>query len=192
MPLSGRAVSAPRGTRPELDLALAGGVCSTSTPRHTGPCHARSRDVCKTENPTRDTTHGGAGRKAPSSLCRKRPFTTHADRRRSRLKGGRLPVAGPVARRAAGRWRRRRPRLRRLFASGVRDGARQLPARAPDGRRDRRLEARPPRPQPHPPGQHRAGPVDPRRGPTGAHRTKVRRSTPPPLPAAALAEFERS
>ena len=66
----------------------------------------------------------------------------------------------------------RRPRLRRLFASGVRDGARQLPARAPDGRRDRRLEARPPRPQPHPPGQHRAGPVDPRRGPTGAHRTR--------------------
>ena len=104
--------------------------------------------------------------------CPKRPFTTHADRLRSRLKGGRLPVAGPVARRAAGRGRRRRPRLRRLFASGVRDGARQLPARAPDGRRDRRLEARPPRPQPHPPGQHRAGPVDPRRGPTGAHRTR--------------------
>ena len=108
----------------------------------------------------------------PISMCRKRPFTTHADRLRSRLKGGRLPVAGPVARRAAGRGRRRRPRLRRLFAASVRDGARQLPARAPDGRRDRRLGARPPRPQPHPPGQHRAGPVDPRRGPTGAHRTR--------------------
>ena len=35
-------------------------------------------------------------------MYRKRPFTTHADRLRSRLKGGRLPVAGPVARRAAG------------------------------------------------------------------------------------------
>ena len=36
-------------------------------------------------------------------LCRKRPFTTHADRLRPRLEGGRLPVAGPTARRAAHR-----------------------------------------------------------------------------------------
>ena len=35
--------------------------------------------------------------------CPKRPFTTHADRRRQRLKGGRLPVAGAAARRPAGR-----------------------------------------------------------------------------------------
>ena len=34
--------------------------------------------------------------------CRKRAFTTQADRRRPRLKGGRLPVAGPATRRAAG------------------------------------------------------------------------------------------
>ena len=33
-------------------------------------------------------------------MCRKRPFTTHADRRRPRLQGGRFPVAGPAARRA--------------------------------------------------------------------------------------------
>ena len=38
----------------------------------------------------------------PSPACRKRPFTTHADRLRPRLKSGRLPVAGPAARRAAG------------------------------------------------------------------------------------------
>ena len=40
------------------------------------PTHAL--DVCKTENPTRDTTHGGACRPAPWPVCRKRPFTTHA------------------------------------------------------------------------------------------------------------------
>ena len=75
---------------------------------------------------------------------------------------------------AAGRGRRRRPRLPRLRVRRPRrpTGARQLRARAPDGRRARRLEARPPRPQPRPPGQHRAGPVDPRRGPAGAHRAR--------------------
>ena len=31
-------------------------------------------------------------------MCRKRPFTTHADRLRSRLEGGRLPVAGSATR----------------------------------------------------------------------------------------------
>ena len=50
----------------------------------------------------------------PRSVCRKRPFTTHADRLRPRLKGGRLPVAGPAARRPAGRGRRRGQRLPRL------------------------------------------------------------------------------
>ena len=40
-------------------------------------------------------------------VCRKRPFTTHADRLHPRLTGGRLPVAGPVARRPAGRGHRR-------------------------------------------------------------------------------------
>ena len=92
-----------------------------------------------------------AGRSAPgaglpiTSICRKRPFTTHADRLRPRLKGRRLPVAGPAARRAAGRGRRRRPRLprRRVRRPRRPAGARQLPARAPDGRRARRLEARP-------------------------------------------------
>ena len=39
----------------------------------------------------------------PASACRKRPFTTHADQLRPRLEGGRLPVAGPATRRAAGR-----------------------------------------------------------------------------------------
>ena len=46
---------------------------------------------------------------ASAPVCRKRPFTTHADRLRPRLEGRRLPVAGPAARRAAGRGRRRRP-----------------------------------------------------------------------------------
>ena len=41
---------------------------------------AHALDVCKTENQTRDTTHGGARLEAPSPVCRKRPFTTHADR----------------------------------------------------------------------------------------------------------------
>ena len=36
-------------------------------------------------------------------LCRKRPFAIHADRLRPRLEGGRLPAAGPAARRSAGR-----------------------------------------------------------------------------------------
>ena len=45
--------------------------------------------------------------------CPKRAFTTQADRLRPRLEGGRLPVAGPAARRATGRGRRRRPRLPR-------------------------------------------------------------------------------
>ena len=67
------------------------------------PLKPEALDVCKTENPTRDTTHGGACREASGTVCRKRPFTTRADRLRSRLKGGRLPVAGPAARRAAGR-----------------------------------------------------------------------------------------
>ena len=34
-------------------------------------------NVCKTENSTRDTTHGGAPLTAPVTVCRKRPFTTH-------------------------------------------------------------------------------------------------------------------
>ena len=68
--------------------------------QHGSPSHALSLDVCKTENPTRDTTHGGAGLEAPWPVCHKRPFTTPADRLRPRLEGGRLPVAGPAARRA--------------------------------------------------------------------------------------------
>ena len=59
---------------------------------------AHALDVCKTENQTRDTTHGGARRKAPSPACPKRPFTTHADRLRPRLKGGRLPGRGGAGR----------------------------------------------------------------------------------------------
>ena len=83
-----------------------------------------------------------------------------------------FPVAGPAARRPAGRGRRGdqplpRPRLRRTRRPA---GTRQLLARATEGRRARRLEARPSRPQPRPPGQHRTGPVDPRRGPAGARR----------------------
>ena len=45
---------------------------------------AHALDVCKTENQTRDTTHGGARRKAPSPVCPKRPFAIHADRLRPR------------------------------------------------------------------------------------------------------------
>ena len=43
-------------------------------------CLAPVLDVCKTENPTRDTTHGGACLEAPWPVCRKRPFTTAARR----------------------------------------------------------------------------------------------------------------
>ena len=63
----------------------------------------------------------------------------------------RLPVSG-----RASRW------------SSTRPGTRELLAGPAEGRRARRLEARPPRPQPRPSGQHRAGPVRPRRGPAGA------------------------
>ena len=56
--------------------------------RHTAL--ARAVDVYKTENPTRDTTHGGVRLEALPPVCRKRPFTTQADRLRPRLKGERL------------------------------------------------------------------------------------------------------
>ena len=45
--------------------------------------------------------HGGAGRTAPSPVCRKRPFTIQADQLRLRLEGRRLPVAVPAALRAS-------------------------------------------------------------------------------------------
>ena len=108
-----------------------------SRQRHGPPCHAHSLGVCKTENPTRDTTHGDAPPEGSSPVCRKRPFTTQADRLRSRLEGGRLPVAGPTTRRPAGRGRRRRQRLPRLRDRCPRrpPGTRQLHARAPSGRR---------------------------------------------------------
>ena len=41
---------------------------------------AHALDVCKTENPTRDTTRCGARLTAPSPVRRKRPFATHTDR----------------------------------------------------------------------------------------------------------------
>ncbi len=56
-------------------------------------------------------------------------------------------------------------------------GARQLPARPAEGRRERRLEARPPRPEPSPPGRHRAGPVSPRRGPGSVCRRRAQVDT---------------
>ena len=105
-------------------------------------------------------------------VCRKRPFATHVDRLRPRLEGRRLPVAGAAARSPAGSGRQRRPRYHDC-ASGVRDdrpGLDSCLTRAPDGRRARRLEARPPRPHPGPHGQHRAGPVGQRRGPQGQLR----------------------
>ena len=147
-----------------------------------------------------------AGRSAPgaglpiTSICRKRPFTTHADRLRPRLKDRRLPVAGPAARRAADRGRRRRPRLprRRVRRPRRPPGTRQLPARAPDGRRARRLEARPPRPVPWPTWSTPCRTCRPAAWACGCSPAKARRSTPPPRPArlvfgifAALAEFER-
>ena len=62
-----------------------------------------------------DTGYDTRRRAVEASLpaCRKRAFTTHADRLRPRLQGGRLLVAGPAARCAAGRGRRRRHRTRR-------------------------------------------------------------------------------
>ena len=52
----------------------------------------RVRSTYARQNQTRDTTHGGAGRPAPAPVCRKRPFTTQADRLRPRLDSRRLPV----------------------------------------------------------------------------------------------------
>ena len=68
--------------------------CSASWPSR----GAHALAVCKTQNQTRDTTHGGARRKATTPSCPKRLFTTHADRLRPRLRGGRLPVAAPASR----------------------------------------------------------------------------------------------
>ena len=64
--------------------------------RRTALAHAL--DVCKTENPTRDTTHGGACLTGSLPVYRKRPFTTPADRRRPRLDGGRQSCIDEPAR----------------------------------------------------------------------------------------------
>ena len=129
-----------------------------------------------------------------------RTFATHADRLRPRLEDRRLAVAGPAAGRPGDGRRRRgqrlpRPRVRRPRRPA---GTRQLPARPAEGRCARRLEARPPRSEPHPPGQHRARPVGPAAWACGCSPARARRSTPRPRPAAscfgifaALAEFER-
>ena len=87
-----------------------------------------------------------------------------------RLEDRRPAVAGPAAWRPGdGRRRRGRCLLRpRVRCPGRLAGSRQLPARPAQGRCARRLEARPPRPEPRPPGRHRAGPVGPRRGSAGA------------------------
>ena len=84
----------------------------------------------------------------------------------------------------------------RKHVLGLREGATETAGgRGSDNRQLRRLEARPPRPQPRPPGQHRAGPVRPRGvGPAGAglparvrssrrrsQRRRRRRSHRPPL-----------
>ena len=70
-----------------------------------------------TAHPRRgDPAAGAAQNRPPAPSCPKRPFATHADRLRPRLQDRRLPVAGPAARRPAGRGHRRRgqplPRLR--------------------------------------------------------------------------------
>ena len=141
--------------------------------RFSEPCSfaRRMQDI---ESDTVYDTRRRSPEGAIARACPTRPFATHADRLRSRLESRRLPVAGPAARRAAGRGRRRRPRLPRLRVRRPRrpTGTRQLRARAPDGRRARRLEARLSRPHPRPPGQRSAGPVGPRRGPAGAHRAR--------------------
>ena len=76
--------------------------------RRTALAHAL--DVCETENPTRDTTHRGARLTALSPVCRKRPFTTQADRLRlprqrrsaaAQLSKAYLPVNISVQERAA-------------------------------------------------------------------------------------------
>ena len=67
-------------------------------------------------------------------------------------------------------------RQRRRGRGGRRNGQK--------GRCARRLEARPPRPEPRPPGQHRARPAGPRRGAGGCSPTRARRSTPRPRSAA--------
>ena len=59
---------------------------------------AHAPDVCKTENPTRDTTHRGTRLTAPSPVCRKRPFTTRTDRLRPNPP---IPVAGVFGRQTA-------------------------------------------------------------------------------------------
>ena len=107
------------------------------------PSHSLSLDVCKTENQTWDKTHGGAGRKARSPSCPKRRFGIHGRWLRPRRKGGWLPVAGPAARRPAGRGHRRGgqplPRLR--FRRTRRPaGTQGLLARPEEGRRARALE----------------------------------------------------
>ena len=90
----------------------------------------------------------------------------------------------------AGRGHRRGQRLPRLRLRRTRRpaGTRQLLASPAEGRRARRLEARPPGPQPRPSGQHRAGPVRPRRGPCGCSPARARRSTPRPRPAGGLVD----
>ena len=73
-------------------VGRSGGDCGSrcsQEPRAEQLAHAL--DVCKTENQTRDTTHGGARWKGSLPVCRKRPFAIHADRLRPRSQKRRAP-----------------------------------------------------------------------------------------------------
>ena len=63
-------------------------------------------------------------------------------------------------------------------------GTRQLLARPAEGRRARRLEARPPRSQPRPPSQHRARTCPPATWACACSLVRAHRSTRPPRPDA--------
>ena len=109
------------------------------------------------------------------------------------LIGTRPTIAGPAARRPAGG---RRGRDQPLPRPGLRPprrpaGARQLLAGTPGRRRARRLEARPPRPQPRPSGQHSARTGRPAGWACGCSPARGRRSTPRPRPAASCSASSR-
>ena len=71
-------------------------TCVSSIWTRRGPATARP-------GPLRGGTPQGCPRGVGALMCRKRSFATHADRLRPRLEYRRLPIAGPAARRPAGR-----------------------------------------------------------------------------------------
>ena len=119
------AVDAPGGRR--LSGLFGGDGCYRSKVLRRLTALAHAPDVCETENTTRDTTHGGARWPASATVCRKRPFATHADRLRPRRTAGMLASwrRGRVGRTIESTKERKRDTRRKILAGACQLGGRE-------------------------------------------------------------------